>query len=265
MLLSDDLYNQLRSDQRMSHLQYLIISGSHAYGTAVDGSDIDIRGWVMPPKLDILGLTHTKIMDSLTYPDHDVVLYTFHKFIHLLAQCNPNVVEQMGVDDDMILYASPYAKALRTIVDKFLSKRAFVTFGGYANSQLQQIEHALHNGGDGLVHRNRKSAGYKLHKHLSHLIRLYYMGIDILQNHIVQTHRVKEHDLLMSIRNGEVSLDYVFDLRNDLEKKLQQAYEESTLPDEVDRNKINQFVATVTEQYIRCPVRFATDWEKIRR
>lgn len=43
----------------------------------------------------------------------------------------------------------------------------------------------------------------KLGKHMMHLVRLYYMCFDILENEKIVTYRGKEHDLLMDIRNGK--------------------------------------------------------------
>ena len=38
---------------------------------------------------------------------------------------------------------------------------------------------------------------------MMHLVRLYYMAFDILEQEKVVTRRDEEHDLLMAIRNGE--------------------------------------------------------------
>ena len=51
--------------------------------------------------------------------------------------------------------------------------------------------------------RNRKKDNVHLNKHAMHLIRLYLMCIDILEKQEINTYREKEHDLLMSIRNGK--------------------------------------------------------------
>lgn len=52
--------------------------------------------------------------------------------------------------------------------------------------------------------RNEKAMSHdKLGKHMAHLIRLYMMCIDILEKEEIITYRTDEHDLLMSIRNGE--------------------------------------------------------------
>jgi len=51
--------------------------------------------------------------------------------------------------------------------------------------------------------RNEKAAAHdKLGKHMAHLLRLYMMAIDILNEGRVITYREAEHDLLMDIRNG---------------------------------------------------------------
>ena len=52
--------------------------------------------------------------------------------------------------------------------------------------------------------RNEKAIEHnKLGKHMMHLIRLYMMCLDILENEKIVTYREKEHDLLMDIRNGK--------------------------------------------------------------
>ena len=52
--------------------------------------------------------------------------------------------------------------------------------------------------------RNKNAIEHnKLGKHMMHLIRLYMMCIDILEKEEIITYRTEEHDLLMSIRNGE--------------------------------------------------------------
>ena len=51
--------------------------------------------------------------------------------------------------------------------------------------------------------RNTKKDDMHLNKHAQHLVRLYLMCIDILTKEEIITYRADEHDLLMSIRNGE--------------------------------------------------------------
>ena len=106
--------------------------------------------------------------------------------------------------------------------------------------------------------RNAKAIEHdKLSKHMMHLVRLYLMCFDILNNGEIVTYREKDHDFLMEIRNGKY-LDEnrqptpeFFDIVADLEAKLAIAKETTALPDNPDYKKINQFVASVNERIVR--------------
>ena len=97
----------------------------------------------------------------------------------------------------------------------------------------------------------------KLGKHMAHLIRLYMMCIDILEQEEIITYRGYEHDLLMSVRNGEY-LDSnrqprseFYDLLNEYEKRFDYAKENTSLPDVPDYKKINEFKMYVNERIVR--------------
>ena len=84
-----------------------------------------------------------------------------------------------------------------------------------------------------------------------HLIRLYLMGIDILEKGEINTARYNDLELLQSIRNGKYLLDNgkfdvaFFDLVNEYEKKFNEAAENSKLPKTPDINKINQMMIEI--------------------
>lgn len=97
----------------------------------------------------------------------------------------------------------------------------------------------------------------KMGKHLMHLIRLNYMCLDILEKEEINTYREKEHDLLMDIRNGKYVTENnqirseFFDLVNELEKRLDYAKENTSLPELPDYEKINEFTMSVNERIVR--------------
>ena len=97
----------------------------------------------------------------------------------------------------------------------------------------------------------------KLNKHMMHLVRLYYMCFDILENEKIVTYREKEHDLLMSIRNGEYldsnnqPIPEFFEMVNDYEKKLDYAKKNTSLPDNPNYKAINEFIASVNERVVK--------------
>ena len=106
--------------------------------------------------------------------------------------------------------------------------------------------------------RNEKAISHdKLGKHMAHLIRLYMMCIDILEKEEIVTYRTDEHDLLMSIRNGEY-LDEnrqpttaFYDLLNEYEKRFDYAKNNTSLPDVPDHKKINEFKMSVNERIVK--------------
>lgn len=97
----------------------------------------------------------------------------------------------------------------------------------------------------------------KLAKHMMHLVRLYLMCLDILENGEIVTYREKDHAFLMDIRNGKYLDDNrqptpeFFDIVDELEAKLDQAKHTTGLPDNPDYNKINEFVASVNERIVK--------------
>ena len=96
----------------------------------------------------------------------------------------------------------------------------------------------------------------KLGKHMMHLIRLYMMCLDILEKEEIITYREKEHDLLMSIRNGEYldenrqPIPEFFDMVDEYEKRLDYAKQNTQLPPSPDYNKINDFMESVNERIV---------------
>lgn len=96
----------------------------------------------------------------------------------------------------------------------------------------------------------------KLSKHMMHLVRLYLMCFDILEKEEIITYRETEHDFLMSIRNGDYldanqqpTADF-YDIVSFYEKKLDYLKDHTNLPEQVDYDKINDFVASVNERII---------------
>lgn len=94
----------------------------------------------------------------------------------------------------------------------------------------------------------------KLGKHMQHLVRLYYMCFDILEKGEINTFREEEHDLLMAIRNGEYLNENrqptaeFYEMVDGLKKRFDYDKENTSLPERVDLNKVNDFVASINEK-----------------
>lgn len=105
--------------------------------------------------------------------------------------------------------------------------------------------------------RNKKKDDLHLNKHAMHLIRLFMMALDILEQGEIYTYREKEHNLLMDIRFGKYQKDdgtfheAFYDILADFEKKLHYAAENTDLPDEPDMKKVQDLVMHINERVVR--------------
>ena len=107
-------------------------------------------------------------------------------------------------------------------------------------------------------HRNANAIEHgKLAKHQMHLVRLFLMCLDILNDHEINTYREKDHEFLMDIRNGKYlddnrqPTDEFFEIVTELEAKLDEAKKTTTLPDVPNYKKIQEFVMSVNERVVR--------------
>lgn len=129
----------LRTNKHLgSNILFLSLSGSHAYGTNVEGSDIDIRGVAGSP--EILGFNRfEQAIDNRT----DTVIYAVNKFVGLLAQGNPNIIELLGNDPELYVDMTPEGQMLLDNRELFLTRRIAYSYGGFANDQLRRLQMGL--------------------------------------------------------------------------------------------------------------------------
>ena len=331
-LLQTPDYDFLKTNEHLGkNIILLTLGGSHAYGTNIKGSDVDIRGCALNTKDEILT---NKNFEQFVNEATDSTIYSFNKLIHLLINVNPNVIEMLGNKPEHYLYLSPIGKELIDNRNLFLSKKCIHSFGGYANQQLRRLDnkavrlvsqtereqHILNSIDNAsytfkdqffsydedaiklyidktsredydteifmdinlhhyplrdykgmwstmnnivkeyskIGRRNTNAIEHgKLAKHMMHLVRLYLMCLDILNNGEIVTYREKDHDFLMDIRNGKYLDDNrqptpeFFDIVSDLESKLDVAKRTTDLPDNPDYKKINKFLASVNERVVR--------------
>lgn len=123
-----------------NNILLLTLGGSHAYGTNVETSDIDVRGITYNPVDSLLG---NRVFEQYEDEATDTVVYGLNKMFKLLLECNPNTIEQLGSKPEHYIILNDDGKKLIENRKIFLSKRAIYTFGGYANSQLRRLQNAL--------------------------------------------------------------------------------------------------------------------------
>ena len=131
-------YDFLRSNEHLGdNIILLGLGGSHAYGTNVKTSDLDVRGCALNKKEEILT---NQNFEQFINETTDTTVYSFNKLIKLLTNCNPNTIELLGLKKEHYLYLSPIGQELLDNRRLFLSKVATHSFGGYATSQLRRLD-----------------------------------------------------------------------------------------------------------------------------
>ena len=314
-----------------SNVILLTLGGSHAYGTNIATSDLDVRGCALNNKNEIL---LGKDFENVTEANTDTVIYSFNKLLQLLASANPNTIEMLGCKPEHYLYLTNIGQELLDNRKIFLSKQVIHSFGGYALAQMRRLDNkAAREVGQAEkeqhILNSIKSAAYvfperyfsypedainlyvdkavqedydteifmdinlkhyplrdyrnmwnelnnivkeygkigkrnshaiqhdKLGKHMMHLVRLYLMATDILAREEIITYREKDHDFLMSIRNGAFldsnnqPTDDFFSMVNEYEKELKYAAENTSLPDKPDMDAINELRMSVNEKIVK--------------
>ena len=136
-LRKDPAYSFLNKEPLGDNIILLGLGGSHAYGTNMEGSDLDLRGAATHSARDILTGSG---FEQVTNDETDTTIYSLEKLISLLSNCNPNVIEILGLEPWQYIHISPIGQKLIDNRDMFLSKRAIHSFGGYATAQLRRLE-----------------------------------------------------------------------------------------------------------------------------
>lgn len=137
-LLNTPEYEFLKTNEHLGkNIILLGVGGSHAYGTNVATSDVDIRGIALNTKEEILGAAN---FEQVVNNETDTTIYSIRKIVSLLSSCNPNTIEMLGLRPEHYLYLSSVGQELLDNKKLFLSKRAKYSFGGYAFSQLRRLD-----------------------------------------------------------------------------------------------------------------------------
>lgn len=141
---------------------FVTLAGSHAHGTARDGSDVDLRGVCIAPLQIRLSLfdsfeqfdgildgplwdavlprlqAHATASRSLSVKT-ETVIFDAAKFLGLCANANPNALEILFADERDWVFETPAWRRLHAERQRFLSKKVQQTYLGYAMAQLKKI------------------------------------------------------------------------------------------------------------------------------
>jgi predicted nucleotidyltransferase len=108
---------------------------------------------------------------------------------------------------------------------------------------------------DKIGNRNTKIDDAHMCKHMMHLVRLYHMGIEILNGEGINVYREKDHDELMDIRNGKYMKDHLgtpefFEMVDKLKLEFKEAESKTKLPQRINKDAINKFLIECNKEII---------------
>ncbi|MBN1912642.1 MAG: nucleotidyltransferase domain-containing protein, partial [Pirellulales bacterium] len=189
-------------------------------------SDTDRRGVYLPPAE--LHWSLYGVPEQLENDATEEVYWELQKFLVLALKANPNVLECLFTP--LVEETTPLADELLAMRSAFLSRLVYQTYNGYVMSQFKRMQAHLRN------HRELKW------KHVMHLIRLLISGTTALREGVVPV-RVEEHrEALLAIKRGEMPWEEVDQWRLRLHEEFDQAFEQTSLPERPDYERVNRFL-----------------------
>lgn len=214
------------SSDLFQRVLYRCVIGSQAYGLANSESDIDRRGFYLPPAQ--LHWSLYGVPEQLECERTQEAYWELQKFLILALKANPNVLECLYTP--LVELATPLAQRLLAMRSIFLSRLVYQTYNGYVMSQFKKMQADLRN------------QGRVKPKHVMHLLRLLISGIGVLRHGVVPV-RVDEHrDQLLAIRRGEVPWEETEQWRRSLHAQFDQALAATKLPERPDYQRANEFL-----------------------
>ena len=115
------------------------LAGSHAYGTNIATSDVDVRGMFCAKPEQIRTPFHP--IREVTLEDHeDGKLFELTNYMKLYLDANPNVLETLWVDRDVLQHTTPAYDILRMHNKALLSRKVAFTYSGYALAQYKRLK-----------------------------------------------------------------------------------------------------------------------------
>lgn len=129
--------NILESKVPGSTLLFLVLRGSHAYGTNTETSDEDYFGVYVQNSNGILGFNY---VDQINEDNNDTSIVEIKKFLDLLSIANPSMLEMLNSPEDCILYKHDSFNLVLDNKEIFITKQCAKTFAGYATQQIKKAK-----------------------------------------------------------------------------------------------------------------------------
>lgn len=222
---------------------FVTVSGAHLYGFPSADSDVDLRGAYQLPLADLVGLqrpTETReIKTDLDGLEVELVGHEIGKYLRLLCKNNGYVLEQ--IFSPLVVAGQSFLDRLRPLAQRCVTRGCHRHYRGFLRTQLHMLE--------------REEV--KKAKTLLYAYRVVLSGIRLLETGAVEANLptlAGRYDLpfiaaLIERKQARElgrldDLDYAWH-RAELqrwERRLDEAYERSQLPEEAPRAEVNRFL-----------------------
>jgi predicted nucleotidyltransferase len=248
------------------NVHYETVMGSVAYGVSADTSDMDVYGFVIPPRDEIFPHLRGEIVGFGTprprftqYQEHhladpqalsgkgriyDFTIYNIVDFLQLVMRNNPNIIDSLFTADTCVLHVTRVGRMVREERRSFLHKGAWHTFKGYAYQQVTKMAGTRNRTGKrkALVEKHGFDTkfAYQVVRLLNEVEQLLAEGdIDLMRN----------REQLKSIRRGEWTEQQIRDYFTRKEAELETLYQKSTLPWGPDEDRVKQLLLSCLEEH----------------
>jgi predicted nucleotidyltransferase len=173
--------------------------------------------------------------------DLDLVAYSLRKYIRLALKGHPTILLLLFVPDELVLVETELGEKLRGLRPALVSRRAGRGYLGYLQGQKERL---LETRGRKGVNRPElvEAHGFDT-KYAMHAARLGYQGIELLETGSL-TLPLSEpiRSRVMAIRTGERGFEEAIAEIEDVERRLSEALERTSLPAEPDREAVDRFL-----------------------
>lgn len=200
------------------------IAGSRLYGTSTENSDIDLRGFWLPPAEVLLGRDN---FDQIESSQQDICIYSLPKFFKLLEIGSPNVLETLFVPENLIQRSTDVYKIMIEYRHLFINDRIIKPIFGFSEGQWLNV-----------TGYNTRKLGQKRKelvaqfgydpKAAHHACRVLYQGYQLFRFGQIN-YPLDLRDFLLEIKLGNFSLEKVTTIYNDFRTMTQEAERNTSL------------------------------------
>lgn len=230
---------------------HLFVGGSALHGAKVDGyDDLDIYGVYVEPPDKIIGVDAYEHFcwstgnneSKNTHADIDIALYSLRKWAGLACKGNPTILQFLFAKN-VLTQPSEYDTWFHAVTkyrQEFLCRKHCHQFLGFASAQLLRMtgERSRNVSRPDLVEKY----GYDT-KFAMHVIRLLAECEELMSTGQLEFPS-QERELLIAIRTGQHTEDWVLREANLRFESCKKAMESSPLKPELDRNMVSRIISS---------------------